>query len=120
VFFYLLFQSFKERKRISGGPGETRDDAVTQLAHFNHVVFNNFRPHGHLTVGDENGFGIFPNTQDGRRVRGGRFDGTIGLMMMMMMICRCVSVSVSVSVGIVVVVVVVSVTKTWNCCNCVH
>jgi hypothetical protein len=120
VFFYLLFQSFKERKRISGGPGETRDDAVAQLAHFNHVVFNNFRPHGHLTVGDENGFGIFPNTQDGRRVRGGRFDGTIGLMMMMMMICRCVSVSVSVSVGIVVVVVVVSVTKTWNCCNCVH
>jgi hypothetical protein len=71
-----------------------------------------------LTVGDENGFGIFPNTQDGRRVRGGRFDGTIGLMMM---ICRCVSVSVSVSVGIVVVVVVVvSVTKTWNCCYCVH
>jgi hypothetical protein len=72
-----------------------------------------------LTVGDENGFGIFPNTQDGRRVRGGRFDGTIGLMMMTMMIRRCVSVSVS--VGIVVVVVVVSVTKTWNCCcYCVH
>jgi hypothetical protein len=66
-----------------------------------------------LTVGDENGFGIFPNTQDGRRVRGGRFDGTIGLMMMMMMIRRCVSVSVSVGI-----VVVVSVTKTWNCCCC--
>jgi hypothetical protein len=70
-----------------------------------------------LTVGDENGFGIFPNTQDGRRVRGGRFDGTIGLMMMM--IRRCVSVSVSVGI-VVVVVVVVSVTKTWNCCCCVH
>jgi hypothetical protein len=66
-----------------------------------------------LTVGDENGFGIFPDTQDGRRVRGGRFDGTIGLMMMMMMIRRCVSVSVSVGI-----VVVVSVTKTWNCCCC--
>jgi hypothetical protein len=65
-----------------------------------------------LTVGDENGFGIFPDTQDGRRVRGGRFDGTIGLMMMMM-IRRCVSVSVSVGI-----VVVVSVTKTWNCCCC--
>ena len=54
-----------------------------------------------MTVGDENGFGIFPNTQDGRRVRGGRFDGTTGLMMMIM-IRRCVSVSVS--VGIVVIV----------------